>query len=85
MRLTSLNLVLEYQAGKTTLSTVRSYLEDVDWDDETISPPERSFLLEAEAYVNGISEGLNDEAELRALIVRTLPLPREGSAAAAGE
>jgi len=62
-------LMSKSKEGKATIAAVGSYLEDLDWDDPSIPLRMRHFLLEAEAYANGISEGLNDEAELKALIL----------------
>lgn len=74
MRIATQTLLSNYLRGKASLEQVRLYVEDVDWDDTSLPQKERVLLLQVEAYLAGLDEGFNEEADLKAHIAQSLPI-----------
>lgn len=71
MRPETVLILSEYVFGHIALGRVREYVDDVDWDDRLLGQDERALLLKVEAYLVGIDDGLNDEADLKEMVLQS--------------
>ena len=65
MRPVTKRLLSRYLSRRASLEDLRGFVEDVDWDDPLLDEEERSALLSIEAYITGIDDGFNQEADLK--------------------
>ena len=65
-------LLSDYAHGNLSLTQLREYIENVDWDSDLVSEAERPVLLGVEGRLAGIDEGFSDEFDLKDFILRSL-------------
>ncbi len=73
MRQQSLVLLSDYFFGKVSLEDLRDFVDRVDWDDPQLPKDERSVLLNVEARIVGLDEGLNSDSEIKQYLFEAVP------------
>lgn len=74
MRSETRRVLSEYGLGRRSVDELRDFIEDVDWDDPEMPDEERYVFLKVEAFLTGIDEALNTEADLRAYLPKVMVL-----------
>lgn len=74
MRLVTERFLSDWALRQSSISRLREFVEDVDWDEQLMPDDERAVLLHTEAYIAGIDEDLSAEEDLRSYLTQHVRL-----------